>query len=723
MKGGIILRSILRYTRICILSFYLPLVINGQEMETTCFQTASPWHPKIDIRSDVTIVYGVTPDFASRVQSWRDRGYGIHMMTGSAWGGYQDYFEGRFDGKTHPDEGQVQRDGETIWHGPSVPYIVPTEGYLTYLKSLIKTAIDEGVTTIHLEEPEFWNRAGYSEGFKREWQQYYGQPWQAQHESPAATYMSNKLKYHLYIRALSELFTYAKDYGRQSDRDIRCFVPTHSLLNYSSWNIVSPEAALAHIPGLDGFIGQVWTGTAREPNYYEGRVKERTFETAFLEYGSVEAMTRPTGKRVYFLTDPIEDNPDKTWEDYKLNYEATFTAQLMYPQVAHFEVMPWPRRIFFGAYQVEGSAERQTILPAYATEVLILIQTLNNMKQDHIHFPGTKGISVLQSNSMMFQSFPHHDGYEDPWLSNFYGMALPLLKHGIPVNIVQMEHLTYPAALDDTKLLIMSYANMKPLEEAYHMVIADWVKKGGTLIYSCRDNGPFQHVPEWWNQGEMKYEAPAHHLFEKMGLINPVRNAIVKVGQGHVYLGNKDPKEYLMTEGGGNALRTIVRQIFALSDQANQWQEKNVLHLERGPYDIIAVLDESISRDPYQVEGSLVDLFNPDLPVLDSKRIGPGERSFLYNLDRDHTETSVIAAASRVYEEQVSGNRYTFTMTGPAKTDGIARVRLPRKPKQVSISDQDKILISDRFNWDERTKTALIRYPNNPQGVSVAFDY
>ena len=67
--------------------------------------------------------------------------------------------------------------------------------------------------------------------------------------------------------------------------------------------IVSPEASLASMACVDGYIAQIWTGTSREPNYYNGVAKERVFETAFLEYGSMESMTAPTGRKIFFLTD------------------------------------------------------------------------------------------------------------------------------------------------------------------------------------------------------------------------------------------------------------------------------------------------------------------------------------------------------------------------------------------------------------------------------------
>ncbi|MCH5684727.1 hypothetical protein LWM68_10920 [Niabella sp. W65] len=170
---------------------------------------------------------------------------------------------GQYDGKTHLNEGQVDRNGDTIWHGKNVPYIVPSADYLKYLKTHLKRAIDAGVTAIHLEEPEFWARAGYSEAFKKEWKNFYNTAWQAQHESPEATYLSSKLKYQLYYNALKDCFAYIKSYSKSIGREVQCYVPTHSLINYSSWRIVSPEASLASISDVDGYIAQVWTGTSR----------------------------------------------------------------------------------------------------------------------------------------------------------------------------------------------------------------------------------------------------------------------------------------------------------------------------------------------------------------------------------------------------------------------------------------------------------------------------
>ena len=168
--------------------------------EKTAFQTASPWLPQIDVRSDIAIIYGAGDragmTFEQRVQSWRDKGYKTDFMTGIAWGSYDDYFLGKWDGKNHLGDGQVTQKGDTIWHGHNIPYVVPVASFIRYMKEgVVKKVIDAGITSLFFEEPEFWARAGYSEPFKQEWQKYYGFPWRPQDASAENTYLSNKLKY------------------------------------------------------------------------------------------------------------------------------------------------------------------------------------------------------------------------------------------------------------------------------------------------------------------------------------------------------------------------------------------------------------------------------------------------------------------------------------------------------------------------------------------------
>lgn len=702
--------------------------IQDTPREKTAFQTSGQWKPVTDVRSDVAIVYGAGDrrgiTFEQRVQSWRDRGYITHFMTGIAWGEYQDYFTGQWDGEWHLDEGQKNARGDTIWHGRMVPYIVPSLNFINYLKEKhIKRVIDSGIDAIYMEEPEFWMRAGYSEAFKREWQEYYEFPWRPQHESPENTYLANKLKYYLYYRALNEVFTYAKEYGKSKGMNVRCYVPTHSLVNYSSWQIVSPEASLASLPSVDGYIAQVWTGTSREPTYFDGIQKERVFENAFLEYGSMESMTRPTGRKMFFLTDPIEDWP-RDWVDYKKNYQATFSAQLLYPMIADYEVMPWPDRIYEGLYKTcDTCSTREQIPRFYSTQMQVMINTLNDMPLSNNKVSGSHGIGVLMSNSLMFQRYPTHDGYEDPRFSNFYGQTLPLLKRGIPVSTVHIENVSYPDTWKGLKVLVMSYSNMKPMRPEYHQHIARWVKNGGVLVYCSQDIDPYQTVMEWWNTDGNTYKVPSQHLFQLMGLDSDTPQAGEYIcGKGKVYVIRDEPKNFVLNANGDKTYFSIIQKAFETTPNKKNLETKNNLYLERGPYIIAAVMDESVSNESLTLKGIFIDLFDPTLPVLKEKTVNPGEQAFLYNVQRvmNNKKAVVLCAASRKYNEVSKIGFYSFTAKGPLNTNNVSRVLLPKKPTDVKIKNAvgEEISVA-KYAWDAASRTCLVEFENDPDGVMV----
>ncbi len=700
-----------------------------QSQVRTTFQTTQPWRPTMDNRADAVMIYGIYGDhripeqrkaFHDRIKSWSERGYSTHFMTGIAWGEYQDFFSGAWDGSRHDDNGQVRENGDTVWHHPGVPYIVPTDKYIEYFNQQhIQPVIDAGINEIFLEEPEFWAFAGYSQAFKDEWQKYYGFEWRPQHTSPENTYLSNKLKYHLYYEALRKTFSYAKEYGRTKGMDVKCYVPTHSLLSYTQIQMVSPEASLASLDCVDGYIAQVWTGTARMANLYNGVIKERCFEGAFLEYGSMASMTEPTGRKMFFLTDPVED-ARRDWADYKRNYEATFTAQLLYPQIGNYEIMPWPERIYEGLYPINATSDQMASIPSfYATQMQVMINALNNMPVCDSRIDGTQGISIAMANSLMFQRYPTHAGYEDPYLSNFFGLAMPLLKRGVPISITHLENTGYKKSLENIRVLIMSYSNLKPLDHKTHHHISEWVKKGGTLIYCSRDNDPFQNVMEWWNSNGNKYTAPSQHLFELMAI--PPAEGEHKFGKGAVYIMRNDPKEFVAQAGSESNYIDVVCRLFKQSTD-KEVKFKNHLHLSRGMYEVIAVMDESTDNNPYKIDGLFIDLYDPTLPIINRKVIHPNEQALLINLNKLNRgrKAQILASGYRAEEWQHNHRTISFVAKGPINTIAPSRILLPKAPKRISIDGVD---ITASTPWDEESSTLLLQINNTPDGRKIEIEW
>lgn len=698
--------------------------------EKTAFQTSTSWMPEIDVRSDIAIVYGTRDrpgvTFEQRVKSWRDHGYQTHFMTGIAWGEYQDYFTGKWDGKNHMGVAQIDMKGDTIFHDKGMPYVVPVQSFIDYMKTaVVKRVIDAGISSIYLEEPEFWARGGYGIPFKEEWQKYYGSPWKPQDASAENTYLSSKLKYHLFYEAIKQVSAYAKSYGKEKGVNVKVYIATHSLVNYSAWEIVSPEASLASLPSIDGYIAQVWTGTSRVATYFNGQRKERVFENAFLEYGSTVSMTAPTGRKMFLLTDPIEDQP-RDWSDFKRNYQATFAAKLMFPMVANYEVMPWPERIYTHRFKVSSSNTEVLIPNFYSTQMQVMVNSLNDMPLSANRVSGVNGIGVLMSNTLMFQRFPDHNGYQDPNFSNFYGQTMPLVKNGIPVQTVHMENLSYEATLAHIKVLVVSYSNMKPVSEEVHKELVKWVKAGGVLIYCGRDDDPYQTVAEWWNTKGNTYKAPSQNLFELLNIHPSGSNHKYTVGRGAVYVMREDPKEFVLKPDNAVNYLKLVKQAYEVDAKAGKLEFKNSFYLERGPYDLVSVFDENSDSKPYVVKGPVIDLFDPQLPVLAEKIVNPGEQAYLYDPSRvnNKKQPKVLAAAARVYQEETIGNSYSFVAKSPVKTLNSMRILLPVQPKEVIVTDSNgQQVTAVKTSWDVSSSTFYMGFANSPDGISVTLKY
>lgn len=681
-----------------------------QIQERTVFQTGQPYSPRINLRGDVAIVYGIGKDMPDRIKTWREKGYRIHLMTGVAWGEYQDYVYGRWDGKNHEDEAQTRANGEKIGHGRDVWYMSPGPDYGKYLAEGVRKALEAGVEAVHLEEPEFWSWGGHAPAFKREWQQMYGEPWQAPESSPDARWRSGKLMYFLYRRALQQVFDSVLDFNKEKGKHVRCYVPTHSLLNYADWGIVSPQSSLAQLNGCDGYIAQVWTGTAREPNYYANVKKERTFETAFLEYGIMQNLVRSTGRSVWYLADPIEDNPDHDWNDYRSNYHSTLVASLLQPDVAQYEIAPWPERIFNDKYpSPENSKVRIGIPGDYAQELQQVFNALKDMKQKDIEWlSGTRGVGLVMSDSLMFQRGGPNESDND--FGHIHGLALPFLKRGIPVQPMQLENVGLKGYLDDLKLLMMSYEGQKPLSEAVHAPIAKWVKEGGTLVFVDDDADPFNKVREWWNTGGKAYATPRGHLFEALGVGKDAKEGSYTIGKGRLIFLNRRPSLMARDAFAPKLFFDLVTR----EAKGIGWHTQGSIGLRRGPYIVNSVMDES-DEPTKPLTGRFVDLFDPQLRVQTTIYPEPNSRTFLIDLSR--FDRTVVACAGQVLNEKAEKGGWSGTVEGIEDTPGVLLLRMSQAPASATVDGQP---ITD-MKYDAKEKLLWLRFPNQarPRRIEV----
>jgi hypothetical protein len=736
--------------------------------DTLLFQTSQGWSPRVNVEAGTVMVYGISENLPDRIRSWKEHNYRVAVMTGVAWGTYGDYLRGDFDGKEHWNETQQESSGKLILHsGREVPYISPSESYGKYLSRGVLRALDAGAEAIYLEEPEFWARAGWSDSFKNEWQSYYHELWRAPDSSPDAQYRASKLKYFLYRRALAQVFTAVREWGEQHNKQIPCYVATHSLINYAQWQIVSPESSLLDV-GADGYIAQVWTGTSRAVNMYQGIEAERTFETAFLEYGALQNIARSSGKRIWYLNDPIEDNPHHSWVDYKRNWESTLVASLLQPEVSSYEILPWPDRIF-GPHSLHAATEptetdpkpAATLIPAeYETELQTVFHALGEMHGQPAHWQlsGTPGIGILVSDTLMFQRAKPLPSDAD--LGNFFGLALPLIMHGIPVEPVQIESTWRGKGaaefLKQYKILLLSYEGQKPPSPEFHTAIAAWVKAGGSLVVVDDDSDPYNHAQDWWNDNGKTQVIPRELLFHSLG-IDPQSEGTQHVGKGAVIFRKVSPSSLAHQADGPATVLALTKDATAQARIA--WRESTAFILRRGPFVIASGFDRpegtpehAITRvagsvvqpiggassstaeaakpatpphtapAPTVIHGHYVDLFDAHLRLVTDPQVGEGERRLLLDPTAfPAKEARILAVSGKVIEEQVTSNSLQFAVTGIDARDEhdvtAIRLLLPRAPKDITV---DGNRISDA---KAEAGTVLLEIPARaqPQRLEVTF--
>lgn len=378
--------------------------------------------------------------------------------------------------------------------------------------------------------------------------------------------------------------------------------------------------------------------------------------------------------------------------------------------------MPWPDRVFRSLHPLRGGAEAQRagIPKPYETELQTVITALGDMKQAAVRWEnaGTAGIGVLVSDTMMFQRAAPDPS--DTNLGSFYGLAMPLVKRGVPVEPVQIESATAAGFLDRYKLLLLTYEGQKPPAPAFHEALAKWVRAGGALVVVDDDRDPYNAVREWWNTAPRAYATPRQHLFETLGI---ARDAVGlrKAGRGVVLRLAASPAAMTYRAGGAGELRKAVRE--AAAAVRLPWKETASLVLRRGPYVVAAGLEESLpDARPYVLRGCYLNLFDPALNVQTEVTVAPGTRLFLLDLSGARPQDfRVLAAACRVREERVDGATLRFRADGIGDTGAVVRIAAPAAPAEVRIGGKPL----GPADYDYAQHTLRLRFANSTEPVAV----
>lgn len=713
----------------------------------TGFFLAESYRPELGVPADALQLYAGIEAFehfgfgkistsAATAQSWKDRGYATQLFLHSRYGSYE---------RNPPTERQTDRHGRALCviatevqgrqvdlaigpvtpelrdtmrkkHGPEAVlrevdyYMLPTRERIEFARRFYTENLKTITAGFCFDEPEIWSDAGYSEAFKAEWRDYYGEDWIEPHASVDARYKAEQLKRHLVRRWVE---TILQDVANRRP-DLPRMLATHSLASYAGMGMSTPLHALTSIPALDEVIAEVWN----EP-----------FESCYAQYSSFWHQVRDSKKQLWLMADPWGDSPALSLDFYRKSYGANVVSALMFPIAERFQPLIWPNRLY------------GKIPPEYET----IINSVTGVLTEVWRYPGgtvqsgTPGIATFVADSMAWQrSEPAPSDFD-----GFDGLTLPLIRRGVPVDVLPLERVTEPGFLDQTKVALLSYDFLKPTVAEQNQALTEWTKKGGVLICFGGTDAYNAVRDAWWSRAG--FASPLEDLFSRLGLpiirpdvlaetdfdglVEPVADGdaftvpvgpslgtrqylhrkniqhqteigqplpnptypltlyappsgakslyrlkdsgkpvvwSIRVGHGLVVFAGIAPGYLKNFDAGAGLLLSLVRQ--TLVDRGERFDAPARFVLRRGPYTAVRTFDTT-----HQLKGRYVDVFSPKLEVFTDPQIPAHTNMLLVDAGITGREEP-LAVSGRLVSWYTNADTTALVVRAPSQTNGMARL-------------------------------------------------
>ena len=735
------------------------------EGSRTTFQVSAPYNDSMALPADMVMVYN-TED---RGWSTSNQGYVIGAMQMMNKANGTEYHN------QHPEDLQIQSDGRGIYGtepGAGRPWndiinessrnSYQSQNYIDHKKNSINQMVEDfNPQTIVFEEPEYFRRGLYGDGYKSLWKEHYGTDWVDPISTPSAVILSQRLNVALECNAISQLSAHYKTLNANG----KFGVAAHSHFNYRAHDITAGIYSMAATGKVDALIGQAWSDTIKHSFLYDGTKTVRPYMLGYLEYASLIDAAVENGIPLYTLIDPLSDEKEKhTEEDLRQLNRHQVVSSLMHPEINRWENCIWPDRAF---RDVSGD---------YKTELLSIYNALNDVSgREYKLTAGTPGITYLMSDSFTWQIEGDH-WCQDP-KEAYYGVAMPLIDDGIPLEVNSMDYIQSAEDLKGVSLLIASYDNMKPLSEEVNIAVAEWVKQGGTFLYVGGHDAYEAIEGEWWMQegkGGTPYNNLLSHLglnsvsvgtFDEFGFVEWAGPSEYAPSEDNVYLHNDlygytasyegegitpllrtDTGAtlgfetsvgkgkflsvglsgyYFASTNGGSALMKALCQ-YAVQYSGYQYVPSPFMRADRGNYTAVHAL-----QGDYTLPGTYVDVFDSTLRVVTDPVVTAGQSALYYNIGADaEIDLAGKAGGASIESAEIPGLAFfggklhgeivqtadvtELSITGPANS--VSSVRLlgrGKTPSSIEVTRDGATYNNYLSSWNNATGSLFVQINNS----------
>ncbi len=120
------------------------------------------------------------------------------------------------------------------------------------------------------------------------------------------------------------------------------------------------------------------------------------------------------------------------------------------------------------------------------------------------------------------------------------------------------------------------------------------------------------------------------------------------------------------------------------------------------------------------MKGHFLNLFDPNLPIVETVELAPASRYLLIDLDLiKPSQPVILASACKTLDARLlPDGTFAFYAEGPDKIEAVVRVAMPKEPKDVTFDGHP--LPAAARTWHAGSKTLLVRFPNSAEGHRLA---